>query len=328
MIVQVVTLLILEIFKINEILDFKGGLIGQSLVLAIILLINKYVKLDLLFKYVYKENKLFKYLILNMFVILFSILVYRYIEMEGLLRDTLIISIISIGLLFVNLVLIKNGLKNEYEEKMLVAYEKYLPIVEELMGTIKAKQHEFDNHIQALNMIALTSKDYESIVNSMKSYIKDLELTTDKDLLNLENKILAGFLYEKTKKAKDANINFQIIIENYLFKTALRDYELIEVLGTLINNAFETGIEDNKVILFLKKDEDMNVIEIKNKHPYLDSITISKIFKLGYSTKTTSDHGYGLPNLKKTIKKHNGTIDILNEAIDGDNYVVFRVLIP
>lgn len=328
MIIQLLVLVILSLFNIEEILDFKIGLIAQGLVILILLLINKYVRLDLLFKYTYKNNKIYKYIIFNMFIILISILVYRYIEMEGLLKDIFIIGIVIIGLLFINLVLIKNGLKNEYEEKMLLTYERYLPIIDELMEALRKKQHEFDNHIQALSMIALTSRDYESIVSSMQNYIEDLELITVENLLKLENKVLAGFLYGKTKEAEDNNIKFQIIIENYGFKTSLKDYELVEIIGTLINNAFETEIENNTVILSLKKEENMNVVEIKNKHPYLNSSTLSQIFKSGYSTKITANHGYGLYNLKKIITNYDGVIDVLNESINEDNYVVFRVLIP
>ena len=328
LIIQFSVLFILKLVNINNILDFKIGLIAQGLVILILLLINKYVRLDLLFKYTYKNNKIYKYITFNMFIILISILVYRYIEMEGLLKDIFIIGIVIIGLLFINLVLIKNGLKNEYEEKMLLTYERYLPIIDELMEALRKKQHEFDNHIQALSMISLTSRDYENIVSSMQNYIEDLELITDENLLKIENKVLAGFLYGKTKEAEDSNIKFQIIIENYGFKTSLKDYELVEIIGTLINNAFETEIENNIVILSLKKEEDMNVVEIKNKHPYLNSNTLSQIFKSGYSTKITANHGYGLYNLKKTITNHDGAIDVLNESINEDNYVVFRVLIP
>ena len=328
LIIQFLVFFILKVVNINNILDFKIGLIAQGFVILILLLISKYVRLDLLFKYTYKNNKIYKYITFNMFIILISILVYRYIEMEGLLKDIFIIGIVIIGLLFINLVLIKNGLKNEYEEKMLLTYERYLPIIDELMEALRKKQHEFDNHIQALSMISLTSRDYESIVSSMQNYIEDLELITDENLLKLENKVLAGFLYGKTKEAEDSNIKFQIVIENYGFKTSLKDYELVEIIGTLINNAFETEIENNIVILSLKKEEDMNVVEIKNKHPYLNSNTLSQIFKSGYSTKTTANHGYGLYNLKKTITNYDGVIDVLNESINEDNYVIFRVLLP
>ena len=65
-------------------------------------------------------------------------------------------------------------------KKMLSTYEKYFPVINELMNELRSKQHDFDNHIQAINMITITSTDYNSIVNSMNNYIKDLE--TDSEL--------------------------------------------------------------------------------------------------------------------------------------------------
>lgn len=328
LIIQLLILAILLVLKIDRVLDFNGGLIAQSFILSILFLIHRYVPLNLLFNYTYKKNKLFIGLILNMFIVLISILTYRYVELDGLLKDIMMVAILSIGLLFVNLVLLKNGLKNEYEEKMLHAYEKHLPIIDELMGEIRAKQHEFDNHIQALHMITITSTDYNSIVDSMQKYMKELEFDTEmKSLLKLENKVLAGFLYGKIKKAKYNKIDFQITIDNYGFRTNLRDYELIEVIGNLIDNAFETGIENNIVILSFSSKGNMTTVQIKNKHPYLNNATISHIFKSGYSTKSINGHGYGLSNIKRIVNYHDGVIGVKNESINEENYVVFSVLL-
>ena len=49
------------------------------------------------------------------------------------------------------------------------------------------------------------------------------------------------------------NINFQIDIKDFGFRTNLKDYELIEVIGNLIDNGFETGVNNNAVFLKLKK---------------------------------------------------------------------------
>ena len=329
LLIQLLILAILLILNIDRALDFSSGLIAQGFILSILFLIHRYIPVNSLFKYIYKKNKLFFSIIINMFIVVISILTYRYIEMDGLLKDIMMIAILSIGLLFVNLVLIKNGLINEYEEKMLSAYEKHLPIIDELMGEIRAKQHEFDNHIQALHMITITSTDYNEIVDSMKKYMKEIELDTEtRNLIKLENKVLAGLLYGKVKKAKDSDTCFQIIIEDYGFKPRLKDYELIEVIGNLIDNAIETLIPNNIVILILKKERNMSVIQIKNKHPYLDNATITQLFKPAYSTKSINGRGYGLSNIKKLIANHDGIIDIQNETINQDNFVVFKILLP
>ena len=161
----------------------------------------------------------------------------------------------------------------------------------------------------------------------MKEYIKDLDVDSEfRKLIKLNNKILAGFLYNKTRRAKEVGIRFQIDIKDYEFKTPLKNYELIELLGNLIDNAFETEVKNNCVILGIKGQRNMSVIEIKNKHSYLNSNTLSKIFTPGYSTKSVKNHGYGLTNVKKIISRSNGLLSVENETIDVDNYVVFRVL--
>lgn len=325
---QGIVLAILIGFGVDRALDFKGGLLAQSVIVPTLIFVYYFVPIEFLMKFDNKNNKLFLGLILNMFIIAISILIYRYTEMDGLLKDIFIIATLLIGMLFVNLVLIRDGIRNEYEKKMLKTYEKYFPVIEELMKELRSKQHDFDNHIQAINMLSVTSPNHESMVNSMKKYVEELEFDIDiRNLIKLENKVLAGFLYEKAMKAKDKNIDFQVIIEDYGFQTNLRDYELIEVIGNLIDNAFETNVDENQVRLILKKEKDANLIEVKNKHPYLSNETISQLFKSSYSTKSNDGHGLGLPNIKNITKKHKGQINVQNENIGEANYVVFRVLL-
>lgn len=327
--IQFLVLAILSIFNNKDIFDFNYGIVAQCIILSILFIICKYIPLNVLFQYSFKKNNIFNYIVINVFTVLLVLLIYRYIEMEGILKNILIISILSIEFIFVNLVLIRNGLRNEYDEKMLATYEKYLPVIDGLMNEIRAKQHEFDNHIQLLHMLTTVGGDCEKINYSIKDYIKDIDLNTDtRSLLKLDNKILAGFLFSKIKKSREKNIEFYINIEDYGFKTCLKDYELIEIIGNLIDNGFETGVENNIVILTLKKEGDMNVIEIKNKHPYLKNDLIKYMFTPGYSTKSSSKRGYGLSNVKNILGKNNGNITVSNESIDGENYVVFKILIP
>lgn len=331
-IVQTIVLAPLAIFFGESALDFKIGLVAQVVILSIYLLIKKFVPINKLLDFIHYKNKVFMSLMLSMFVILISFSIYRNIKMEGLLNDILIIAFLTLGLLFVNVVIIRDGLRNKYEEQMLVTYEKYLPIIDELMGELRAKQHDYDNHLQAINMIALTSKDNDSLIHKMKKYISELDEDIEfNKLIKLENKILAGFLYNKIKKAKEMNMDFQVDIKDYGFNTSLKDYELIEILGNLIDNGLETGVEKNRVKLLLVKEDHQSVMEVMNKHHFLDSNTISKLFKTGYTTKNRDDlrtHGYGLPNVQKIIQEKKGSIMVENRDIGGENYIAFRIGIP
>lgn len=327
LLIQFIVISVLEILSSNIEYNFSNGLFAQAMFLLVIILISKYLPLNLIFDFLVINNRVFKYLLLNIFFILIVLWFYWLSDMDQILRNIISVFILSTGLLYINLVFLRNGLINKHEEQQRKIYEQYLPVIDELMDKLRAKQHEFDNHIQAINMLTLTSTDYESIVNSMNSYIQDLE--TDnyiKDLSKLENKILAGFIYSKIKKSNELGVPFKIEIENYLFNVEMKDYELIEILGNLIDNALETGVEDNKVILKLKKEKDMNVIQLNNKHPYLKKDIVNKMFKEGVSTKSNS-RGYGLYNVKQLVQKYNGETQVYNCEIDGDNYVVFNLIL-
>lgn len=325
--IQLFSIVLLKVFLENINYEFVYGMISESISLVMVILVVKYIPINLMFKFVRENNKIFKAIVLNILVLLATILLYWHIDISSFLKDTIIMLFFSSGIIYVNLVFIKDGLKNKHDEQQLKIFEAYFPIINELIDEIRRKQHEFDNHIQALRMLTITSTDHESIVNSMNNYMDDLKIDNNLiDLIKLDNKVLAGFLYSKIKSAEKLGINFNIIIEDYGFKTKLKDYELIEIVGNLINNGFETKVEDNVLILKLKKEKNMDVIELKNKHPYLDIKSINKMFKLGSSTKSNSGRGYGLYNIKDLVKKYNGKIEIFNDKMNEENYIVFRVL--
>lgn len=325
--IQYLVLLVLKIIKINIEYNFIVGLIAQSIALIIVIGVKKYIPIDILINYVTKKNRVFKYLILNIFVALISIALYWYIDIDGILRNIISIAVFVIGIIYINFVLMENGLKNKLEEQQLKIYETYLPIIDELINELRIKQHEYDNHIQALNMIAITSEDYETVARPIEDYISTLEISNNLGhLIKLDNKILVGFLYSKIKGAEKLDIGFQIMIGDYQFELQLQDYELIEVIGNLINNAFETGVEDNSVVLKLSQEKDVNVIEVRNKHPYLKRESIDQIFNMGFSTKSHVGRGYGLYNVDKIVKKYGGEIEVSNKTYCESNYLEFKIL--
>jgi signal transduction histidine kinase len=325
--IQYLVLFTLKAIGMNISYSFKIGFISQSLGLIITIAVTKYLPIDILISYSIKKNRVFKYLILNIFVVLVSTALYWYIDIDGVLRNIISIAVLTIGIIYINFVLMENGLKNELEEQQLRTYETYLPIIHELINELRIKQHEYDNHIQALNMIAVTSENYERADKAITDYISNLKISNNLgDLIKFDNKILVGFLYSKIKSAEKLGIEFQIIIEDYQFKLELHDHELIEVIGNLINNAFETGVEDNSVIVKLSKEKDMNVIEVRNKHPYLNRESIDKIFNMGFSSKSHVGRGYGLYNIAKIVKKYDGGIEVFNGIYCEENYLVFKIL--
>ncbi|AFS77739.1 hypothetical protein Curi_c06660 [Gottschalkia acidurici 9a] len=165
-IIQLSVPVLLRMVSVELEFNFKSGLLAQTVTLFLAIIIALYVPVNSMFKYVIKGNKVFKFLGLNVFIILVSLLMYWYIDIDTILKNIAIVSIVLIWTILVNFIILKNSLKNEIKEHNLKAYESYLPAIDELIKDVRKKQHECDNHIQKLRMLAITGEENEEIIDS------------------------------------------------------------------------------------------------------------------------------------------------------------------
>lgn len=215
------------------------------------------------------------------------------------------------------------------QEKELQMYQMYVKPLEELIREIRAKQHEFDNHLNAILNMHLMIDNYEELVESQQNYIHDLALSRDNSylgLLRVSNKIIAGFIYSKLKSASES-INVELFVGNKEVFTNVPEKDIVEVVGTLMDNAFEACNEkENRIKIYLTSEQDRMIFVIKNMHERIQISELSRFFERGYSTKTDKEkRGFGLYNAKQIIRDWNGEIFVENETIDGENYLSFRV---
>lgn len=334
-IIQFLTLLPLKLLFGTIEYNFTTGLISQSLTLLICLILYFFSPLYIIYEYVKNKNRILNMILINSFLIIVTLVLYWYVDIHQLVQNLIFILGLSSIIIFINIVTIKNGLVMKQQKEQLHIYENYLPIVDELITELRAKQHEFDNHIQAMSMLSDTCSNYEELNNELKKYsnyiIKDNQMSM---LLKLNNKILAGFIYSKKKQAQEKNITLSIKINSYIIDSKSEDYELIEIMGTLLDNALEATLSDdslnNYIFLNIDSKDDRILIQVKNKSPYLDSKMMKKIFNKGFSTKNddSKERGYGLYNLKNIVDKYNGKISVSNENDNSNsNWVEFKILV-
>ena len=99
----------------------------------------------------------------------------------------------------------KNYLIMQQKEQELRLYQLYIQPLEELVKEIRARQHEFDNQINAILNMHLTVDNYDELVERQSQYImeavKDDENRMYLPLLKISDKVLAGFLYSKIVRA-------------------------------------------------------------------------------------------------------------------------------
>lgn len=125
-------------------------------------------------------------------------------------------------------------------KRILEIYNKYNPIILNLIDEIKRRQHDFKNHFTTIYGMVLTY-DEKELKNELKNYLESLQnsLSDIEEYIYMGNRVFAAIIYVKVREAKQKNIKFSFDIEDNTIKFPLRGYELSEVLNNLIDNAFE-----------------------------------------------------------------------------------------
>lgn len=197
---------------------------------------------------------------------------------------------------------------------------------DELLEHIRIRQHDFNNQITGIIGTHYSYNTYEDIVKAQQKYC--LELMNNNrynQLLLIGNKVVAGFLYRKFLEMEKAGIHIDYKISACKLKTDILDYQLIEVLGILLDNAMEAvGISEfEKIVKYEMKDVGneylFKVSNISNYFPYSQ---IEEWFCLGTSTKG-KERGIGLYRIKQWCEERNSEIFCSNVEEKGKNWIQF-----
>lgn len=289
----------------------------------------KYVRLDTVFNYVMSANSYIKSLLIDIFIAGFAymLLVKTNFDRKA---DYTILFILASYMISINVETIYYQKRNDRQAKELENYEKYLPIVEEMVGYIRLQQHDFNNHLQAIQMLPLTHTDYSSLKQAVMTYGGSAGLIpAHLDVLKLNMKLVAGFLISKSEECMLRKRNIQIEIKNYSLQTIVPEYKLIEIMGILVDNAIEASSEEQYIYIQINSVENQVHFYISNPGPELTPQLRGLFFTKGYSTKQydKKQHGLGLYKLKKIADRYNGMIILDNKVTDGQMLVCFEVRI-
>lgn len=211
------------------------------------------------------------------------------------------------------------------DQKANEIYMEYNPILENLISDVKAKQHDIKNQLHAIYGIAERTGDDE-VINYLDTLIGGYQFKEDDTLLNTGNKVVSSILYSKKIKAKQHNIDLSVNCHSPFPDYPIKEYEFVDILGNLLDNAIEANtkkeqLSDKSIHIKLDKNDNYNIIEVKNTSEPMNIELLSKIFDKGYSTKG-NNRGYGLYNVKKIVKSKNGKIEVFYE----NNSVCFKIL--
>lgn len=318
------------VFHIDVITSFEAIVISLFL-LCIFCFI--FVKLDL-------KTYFSAFLDMNYYaeavIVVFGVILVAMLKRESLKFSTdwdLVVFLI-LFLLIIFLITIKfvneRIQKNKYVEQ-LQQYEQYNEVYKDLISDIRHRQHDFDNHLQALYSMSISCESIEELRNEQKKYLE--ELSNNKYSYNLlresVSSVLTAFLYMKLKEVEAKGIDVCYTIHIDRLEKVIPFPDIVELVGNLFDNAAEATINNsNKKIYFEinEKENDVSFI-LMNPYEWVDGECFSRFMIDGKSSKGNG-HGLGLTNINKMIERYRGVMQVQFEYDQEIKIVRFEIVIP
>ena len=204
----------------------------------------------------------------------------------------------------------QNELTIAYEDKMKATLDtqekEYYFAQNELMNDtvemIKGVRHDMKLHLATLGNYI---KDNPEAINYINHLIGDI--TKSEAYSDTGNIALDSIINFKLKSVKADGIEVELDI----FAPAVIDIEATDVviiLGNLLDNALEavSRVEEKIINVYLSYQKGNLLVRIENTFDGLVNENLTTL-------KSDDGHGYGLKNLRRSVDKYNGTVDVNHE---------------
>lgn len=304
--------------------DYKGIVINAFSCLVLFMYKEEKIKRVITKITVRKE-----FIIIVLYALPIICMLYLY-NQNGLVEYTLSIQFLAeiVSLSLVSVLWFSAEIQHKHEMKELQMYQLYNQAFEESIATIRKRQHEFDNHINALCCMKYTITDKDELIKEQEEYCKSILKDSDiNKLLKLQSSpILIGFLYSKIEMAKEKGIVTKYDIQEVKIENGIEIYEFIELIGILFDNAVEALIfeEEKQIIFNLSREESTFTVEVANHSRIFMNSELEKFCLYGYSTKG-KQRGSGLARVKEIVKKYSAIFVVENKIYEGENFLSFHI---
>ncbi len=244
--------------------------------------------------------------IIDFILAIFLFIDYFFINKENniIINITCIIAFIY---LFMNI-----GLRNNELKKLNISYTK-IKKLESNNKTLSTKndelsafQHDFNNIVQTIGGLLAIEK-YDNLKRYYNGLKTDCQLLNDMNILDsarIKNPEILSLLINKYNLAIQNGIKMNLEIFSDLSKLNSDIFQIVRILGILLDNAIEATKECSKKILNIEFKLENCIQSIKIENTYIDNNTNTEdLFKKGFSTKS-GNKGLGLWKVNKIIKNN------------------------
>lgn len=267
--------------------------------------------------------------ILGLAVILIVLGFYYQFYLQGavptLNKNFIVYSILLVILaaVLLSLTLTQKLLFIAKQERIFELQQYHIEQLQEMNKIIKTQRHDFVNHLQTVYGLMQLGQ-----VEEAQSFISELytEVQISGEVLRLAIPELSALLLVKTGVATSRNISFRIEVRSDLSHLNVRPFDLVAIIGNLINNALEAvenlPVAERKVQFQVFEKTDYFIMQTRNPG-FIPRNLRTMIFTPGFSTKSDStDRGLGLASIKHLTEAYNGFVVVSSHLHKGTCFTV------
>lgn len=249
---------------------------------------------------------------------------YHPITMNTVLTVLLILS----GLVSIGSICLFNEIVKLIEKEKEHEIQKFkIMQMQEANDLLRSQKHDFSNNLQVLwGMLSLGN--IEKAKEYLDKYSNTIKID-EKELIKLNNIsciYLHTLLLNKAYKCKDMGIEIYHYVQPSISLEEFNPIDMVGILGNLLDNAIyeakKLEAKNRFIIVDIYCNEKNCFFQVTNKGTVIPEEIRNKIFKKGFTTKGNGGSGFGLYNVNKLVKKHNGEIRVKSDALIGTSFII------
>lgn len=182
---------------------------------------------------------------------------------------------------------------------------EYAANVEDSLNKLSTLRHDFKNHLIILQGYASSDRKDELL-----DYIQRLtdDFSTASDLIKTPSRTLSALLNAKKTECDRAGVMFHY--EGDFRTLTLSDYQLITILGNLLDNALTAAAKCDDGFIDLKLLTQASYLEIDCVNNHKEQIKMYRDIYITTKTIRPELHGLGLRSVRSVVEEMNGELEI------------------
>lgn len=193
------------------------------------------------------------------------------------------------------------------EKETQLRLESELRHYEEMMlknRDIRTFRHDYKNNLYSINAFIKSGRTDEA-----EEYINNLydELTLTDNKFSTGNYLADALFSDKALGAEKQGID--IVFSGTIPKEGISNNDLCTVLSNAVDNAITASIPSAPCKIEITAQEKPSGFVIKIKNPVKEKVVI-KNNSIASSKSDKQNHGFGISNIKRAVKKYNGYTEL------------------